>query len=89
MKKLFILCAMSFVLMATSCTSNTRTNRFGGTRTITLEKGQKLTMATWKENGLWYLTEPMEEDYTPKTKVLQEESNLGLLEGKIIFVESK
>lgn len=57
--------------------------------TVKLEPGQKLMMATWKENSLFYLTEPMEESYHPKTKTFQENSSYGMLETKVIFIESK
>lgn len=74
-----------------SCTENTRSRVWGGTMTIELPKGQKLVEATWKGDGnsLWYLTEPMDADYTPKTKVFQEDSRFGVLEGSVVFVESK
>ncbi len=49
----------------------------------------KLVEATWKENNLWYLVEPMEEDYVPKTKVFIENSNAGMIEGKVTFVETR
>ncbi len=57
--------------------------------TITLQPGEKLMMATWKEDNLFYLTEPMEEDYVPKTKILRESSSLGILETTIKFVEQR
>jgi hypothetical protein len=63
--------------------------KFGGSTTINLEKGQKLVEATWKENSLWYLTEPMDSDYVPKTKTFKEDSNFGVLEGTVTFVESR
>ena len=74
-----------------SCTDNTRSRIWGGKMTIELPKGQKLVEATWKGDGnsLWYLTEPMNADYTPKTKVFQEDSRFGVLEGSVVFVESK
>ena len=74
-----------------SCTENTRSRVWGGKMTIELPKGQKLVEATWKGDGnsLWYLTEPMDTDYTPKTKVFQEDSRFGVLEGSVVFVESK
>lgn len=74
--------------MLTSCEQYI-TRNYGGTTTINLEKGQKLIEVTWKEGNLWYLVEPMESDYTPKTKEFIESSNYGVLEGKVIFVESK
>jgi len=46
-------------------------------------------MATWKDDNLWYLTEEMDSAYTPKKKMLIESSNFGILEGKVVFIESK
>lgn len=87
MKKLFIVLASIFILA--SCTENQRTRTFGGNMTINLPKGQKLLMATWKETDLFYLIEPMEEDYSPKVKTFVEDSSWGVLESTITFIESK
>lgn len=65
------------------------TRNFGGEITINLPKNEKLVEATWKGNNLWYLTEPMDSCYVPKTKMFKENSIGGLLEGKVIFVEHK
>lgn len=56
---------------------------------VDLPKGEKLLMATWKEADLFYLTEPMDSNYVPKTKTFREKSNYGMLETTIIFRESK
>ena len=85
MKKLLAL-VLGIVLLS-SCQHFTR--QVGAKITIRLEKGQRLTLVTWKESSLWYLTEKMDSDYKPKTKVFQESSLLGVLEGKVIFIESK
>ena len=82
------LVVIMLTFMLTSCEQYI-TRNYGGTTTINLEKGQKLIEVTWKEGNLWYLVEPMESDYTPKTKEFIESSNYGVLEGKVIFVESK
>jgi hypothetical protein len=63
--------------------------KWGGTSTITLQPGEKLVEATWKDANLWYLTEPMEDDYVPKTKTFQESSVCGVMEGKVIFIERR
>jgi hypothetical protein len=91
MKKIFciVIAAVALVCLTSSCTENQRVREFGGTMTVKLEPGQKLMMATWKENSLFYLTEPMEESYQPKTKTFQENSSYGMLETKVIFIESK
>lgn len=87
------ICWTIFVIGVNSCTENQRARTFGGTATVNLPKGEKLLVATWKgEKGasnLWYLTEPMEDSYAPKTKVFQESSDYGIMEGKVIFIESK
>ena len=86
MRKLFFVCCI-FALC--SC-EQYFTRSYGGTTIIDLEKGEKLVEATWKGDGdLWYLVEPMDSDYTPKTKVFKESSLYGVMEGKVIFNETK
>ena len=77
---------MVAVLLLTSC-ENFSTRNFGGSQTIELEKGQRLVEITFKDNDLWILTEPMDSDYVPKTKTFYEDSNLGVMQGKITIVE--
>lgn len=86
MKKLFLLFAL--VAMC-SCTENQMARTYGGKMTIELPKGEKLINATWKEANLFYLTEPMEEGYIPKSKKFRESSNFGVWESEITFVESR
>lgn len=82
----------------TSCDSNTSgrylqqycAREVGGSVTINLEPGEKLIEATWKDDGnIWYLVEPMDSDYIPKTKIFKEKSLAGVWEGKVIFVETR
>jgi hypothetical protein len=88
MKKLILISA---VLLGISfgCTENERAKMYGGTAKINLDKGQKLVNATWKDTNLWYLTKPMTENDVAETYVFQEESNYGLVQGKVIFIETK
>ena len=86
MKKLILLAFAA--LMMVGC-EQYASRQAGGTLTIKLESGQKLIEATWKESDLWYLTEPMDSDYKPKTKVFRENAVFGILEGKVIFIESR
>ena len=79
---------LSIIALTMSC-DNYMSRKFGGSTTINLEKGQKLVEATWKESNLWYLTEPMDSDYVPKTKIFKEDSNFGVLEGTVTFVECR
>jgi len=90
MKK-FITFILALVVVAalSSCTENSRSRTWGGTATVDLEPGQKLVEVTWKEASIWYLTEPMEPGYEPKTKVFQEDSRFGVMEGKVIFIEHR
>ena len=89
MKKLIILSLFAVSMVALISCDNWKSRKWGGSTTITLPKGEKLIEATWKENSLWYLTEPMDADYEPKKKTFREDSNLGILEGTVIFVESR
>ena len=72
-----------------SCTENSRARQFGGTMIVDLPKGEKLLMVTWANSNLFYLTEPMDSVYTPKTKTFKEKSRFGAMEATIIFRESK
>lgn len=84
-----------FALILAGCTENYKARHLGGTEIINLPAGQKLISATWKGGGkteaasIWYLTEPMEPSYVPTTKTFKEKSNLGILEGTVVFIESK
>lgn len=89
MRKFFITLLILVLGFLTSCTDNYKARHLGGTETITLPKGQLLIAATWKETSLWYLTEPMPEGYVPRTKIFQEKSGAGLIEGTIVFIETK
>ena len=85
-KYLFLLFALVAIC---SCTQNQMARSYGGKMTIELPKGEKLVNATWKESNLFYLTEPMEEGYVPKSKKFRESSNFGVWESEITFVESR
>ena len=91
MKKKILIIALAAGLLPTlfSCTENSRVRHFGGTMTIDLPKGEKLLMVTWADADLFYLTEPMDSIYTPKTKTFKEKSKFGTMEATIIFRESK
>ncbi|MFN8989145.1 MAG: hypothetical protein ACK53H_09025 [Betaproteobacteria bacterium] len=80
-----ILIALSFG----ACTENQRARNFGGTEKITLPKGERLVIAAWKQDNLWYLTEQMPEGYTPQTRTFKEKSSFGAMEGTVIFYETK
>ena len=84
-----ILAIVIIIAMFCGCTKNSRAKNYGGSMTITLPKGQRIVEATWKNYDLWYLTEQMDSDYTPKKKVFKEVSQWGVWEGEITFIESR
>ena len=86
MKRLIVILLMFLCL--TSCDQSI-TRTMGGTTKIELEPGEKLVEATWKGDDIWYLVEPMDSDYVPKTKTFKESSRIGVLEGKVIFYEKR
>lgn len=88
-KKIIGILGVLFTLLLVSCTENQRARTFGGSMVIHLPAGEKLVMATWKETDLFYLTEPMDSDYTPKTKLFKEDSSFGVLETEVKFIETK
>lgn len=88
MKKLIL--SIVLLIFLAGCTQQSRSRNFGGTATIKLSPGMKLVEATWKDdNNLWYLIEPMDPDYEPKEKLFIESSSWGVMEGKVIFIESR
>ena len=87
MKKLLF--GILFCLCVISCTEQERAYAYGGTVKIELEPGEKLVECTWKDSRLWYLVEPMDSDYVPKTKYFKESDPWGLTEGKVIFIEKR
>ena len=91
MKKIVLIAflAATFICSFTSCTENKMARKFGGSTTIELPAGEKLIEATWKDDNLWYLTEPMEPGYKPKTKIFREDSSWGVLKGEVKFVEKR
>lgn len=80
--------ALMLCLCLTSCDQSI-TRTMGGTTKIELEPGEKLVEATWKGDDIWYLVEPMDSDYVPKTKTFKESSRIGVFEGKVIFYEKR
>jgi hypothetical protein len=76
-------------IMFTGCTSNERAKNLGGTMTIELNSGEKLIDVTWKENSLWYMTKPMKEGDVAETYTFRENSPYGIIQGTVIFVETK
>lgn len=87
--KRILFCLVVCVILLVSCTENQRARQFGGTLTIELPPGEKLVTATWKEVDLFYLTEPMDSNYTPKTKIFREDSSWGVMESTVVFKERK
>lgn len=85
MKKILILL---FALTVISC-ENYTTRNWGGTMTINVEPGYKVTSATFKGDEIWYFIEPMDSNYTPAQKKLVEKSMFGALEGEIVFNERR
>jgi len=89
MKNLIIFIMLSLAVVAMSCTSNIRAKNFGGVETINLKENTKLINATWKNDHLWILTREMRADEKPEVFSFKEKSSYGLLQGEIIFIESK
>ena len=89
-KKLSVIFAC-IILIGTivGCTSNIRAKVYGGTANINLPPNTKFINATWKEANLWYVTRAMRTNEVAETYIFQESSSFGLVEGKVVFIESK
>lgn len=73
----------------TGCTAQSKAKNFGGTYELKLEKGRKLINVTWKEDELWYLTRSMTDNDKAENYEFKEDSNFGVMEGKVVIKESK
>lgn len=72
-----------------SCTKQSMSRQFGNDIVINVERGYKVTSATWKENNLFYFIESMGNNYHPHEKMFIESSSYGIIESKVIFKESR
>lgn len=87
MKKILAGILLAVLVMCISgCNTVTRT--WGGQQTIDLPEGMSFIEAEWdSQDNLWYTYRPRRQNEKPETYIMQEESNMGVAEGKITFVE--
>ena len=72
------------------CNRMSSARKHGGSMTVDVPKGNKILFANWKdEDQLWYLYRPMSAGDVPGDVVFQEKSTHGLVEGRVIFHESR
>ena len=88
MKK-FLICLIALCAVCMVSCENYTTRVLGGSMTIDVEPGYKVTNATFKETEVWYFVEPMDSEYVPKQKKFIEKSMYGIAEGVIIFNETR
>jgi hypothetical protein len=84
----FALLVLALALGLFGCTENQRARNFGGTMKVALPCDTKLVTATWKQDNLWYLTRAARENELPEDQTLYEDSNFGIVNGKVLFDES-
>lgn len=92
MKRLILPLLLILLLFLVSCSQNFKAHSGGWTLELALEPGEKLVDIKWDGPGndnLWYLVEPMEEDYIPRTKVFKEITSFSRPGGKIIIKERR
>jgi hypothetical protein len=82
-----LLSIVTLLVIATSCTENSRAKQFGGTMTVKLPAGTEFVNASWKNEELWYIYRPRKVGEAPVTTIMQEDSSLGFMEGKVQFIE--
>ena len=74
-------------ILIVSCTENQMAKQFGGTMKVDLPPNTEFVSATWKNDELWYIHRPRKAGETPDIITMQEDSNFGLVEGKVQFNE--
>ena len=86
-KIICLLCIVLFSLSISGC--NWIARKIGGDISIDLPDNTKFINATWKNSSLWYLTRPMKDNENAEVYEFKEDSNFGILEGTVTFVEHK
>lgn len=84
-----IIIAVAYIVFVFIFPENKRTVLFGGTMEVKVEPGQKVITATFRGTSLFYMTEPMDSGYIPKTKTLNEKSGRGIIESEVKFIERR
>lgn len=79
MKKISLLIVLIAVVTLSSC--NYFSKHFGGTVTVKVPVNCEVVNVTWKESSLWILYR----DTTNNSLFFVEDSNFGILNGKVIF----
>lgn len=90
MKKKLLLIVTTAILTISSFTGcQSMARNYGGDITLKLEPNRKLENITWKEDSLWYLTRPMNENEQAITYKFEQSSEFGVFEGTVTVIESK
>lgn len=79
--------SLLLAILIASCTENQMAKQFGGTMKVDLPPNTEFVSATWKNDELWYIHRPRKAGETPDIITMQEDSNFGLVEGKVQFNE--
>lgn len=88
MRKLFsVALVIVGIITMVGCTANERAKRYGGTMKIELPAQQKLVVATWKDDHLWYLTRPMRAGEQAEVYTFHEDSSWGVMQGTVLITE--
>jgi ABC-type glycerol-3-phosphate transport system substrate-binding protein len=78
--------ALAAVLALAGC-EQVITRNLGGTTRIELPCDSKFMHASWKDVHVWYSYRPANPGEPFVTVTYKESSNMGFVEGKILFVE--
>ena len=82
-----ILAGVVGIASLSGCTSNQRAKSFGGTAVIEIPADKEFVNATWKEANLWYIVKERSPGHVATTYTMREDSNFGIAEGTVKFVE--
>jgi len=80
---------MIALLLLLSCTDNQRAKVLGGSVVVQVPCDQQVFDVTWKDENLWYATQPAAPGWTPQTKRFTESSSYGVIQGEVTLTESR
>ena len=80
---------MIALLLLLSCTDNQRAKVLGGSVSVQVPCDQQVFDVTWKDENLWYATQPAGASWRPEKKVFTEYSSYGIVQGQVVLLESR
>lgn len=86
---IFIFIVVMLISLIRACSPQGIARNWGGEMDMHLEPNRKLVEVTWKDDNIWYLTKPMNNEDIAETYEFAESDAIGIFEGTLHIYEIK